>query len=167
MRVDLDRDALLVETYVAHYRGLVRLATLLSGSRDDAEEVVQDAYVKVHGALRRVREPERLEAYLRTAVVNLARSRQRRRVVAGRYEPPPLPDVMSAETGALELVQRSTVLAALQALPRRQREAVVLRYYADLSEAQTAYAMGCSVGSVKSHTSRALDALRLLLEDGR
>jgi len=159
-----DRDDVLVETYRDHYAGLVRLAALLVGSREEAEEVVQDAYVKVHGALRRVREPE---AYLRTTVVNLSRSRLRRRSVAAAHRPQPSPDAASAEAGALEHVQREEVLTALHRLPRRQREAVVLRYYADLSEAQTAAAMGCAVGSVKSHTARALAALRPLLEDAR
>jgi len=159
-----DRDALLVDTYRAHYAGLVRLAAFLVGSREEAEEVVQDAYVKVHGALRRVEDPE---AYLRTTVVNLSRSRLRRRSVAAAHRPEPLPDAASAEAGALEHVQRAVVVAALRRLPRRQREAVVLRYYADLSEAQTAAAMGCAVGSVKSHTARGLAALRPLLEDAR
>ena len=67
----------------------------------------------------------------------------------------------------MALVRRDDVLHALQALPRRQREAVTLRYYGDLTEAQTATAMGCSVGAVKSHTSRAMAALRPLLEDRR
>lgn len=160
----LDRDDQLVDTYRAHYAELVRLAAFLTGSREEAEEVVQDAYVKVHGAWRRVREPE---TYLRTAVVNLARSRLRRRSVAAAHRPEPLPDAASAEAGALEHVQREAVVAALHHLPRRQREAVVLRYYADLSEAQTAAAMGCSVGSVKSHTARGLAALRPLLEGSR
>ena len=160
-------DELLTTLYTTHYRDLVRLAAFLTGDRDNAEEVVQDAYVKVHGAWRRVREPEKAEAYLRTAVVNLSRSRLRRRQVAARYKPEPLADSASAETFAMEHAQREAVLAALHELPRRQREAVVLRYYGDLSEAQTAQAMGCSVGSVKSHTSRAMAALRPLLEDGR
>lgn len=160
-------DALLVDTYRAHYRDLVRLAAFLTSSHEDAEEVVQDAYVKVYGAWRRVRDPERVEAYLRTTVVNLARSRLRHRKVATAHRPEPLPDAASAETGALERVQREAVLQALHQLPRRQREAVALRYYADLSEAQTAEAMGCSVGSVKSHTSRGLSALRPLLEGTR
>lgn len=165
--VDHERDALLVETYRAHYRDLVRLAAFLTGSRDDAEEVVQDAFVKVHGAWRRVRDTDRVDAYLRTTVVNLSRSRLRRRGVAAAHRPEPFPDAASAEAGAMEHVQRQAVLDALHQLPRRQREAVVLRYYADLSEAQTAQAMGCAVGSVKSHTSRGLAALRPLLEDGR
>jgi RNA polymerase sigma-70 factor (sigma-E family) len=155
----------LTELYTAHYRSLVRLAAFLTGDRDNAEEVVQDAYVKVHGSWRGLREPDKAEAYLRTAVVNVSRSRLRRRQVAAKHRPEPLRDVASAESSAMRTVQREAVLQALHQLPRRQREAVVLRYYGDLSEAQTADAMGCSVGAVKSHTSRAMAALRPLLED--
>lgn len=155
----------LTELWTAHYRRLVRLAALLTGDRDNAEEVVQDAYVRVLGSWRRLRDPAKGEAYLRTAVVNAARSRTRHRGVAERYVPDPPRDAESAETGALALVQRSAVVHALQALPSRQREAVVLRYYLDLSEAQTAAAMGCSPGAVKTHLSRGTAALRALLED--
>ena len=158
-------EDLLTTLYTAHYRELVRLAAFLTGDRDNAEEVVQDAYVKVHGSWRGVRELDKAEAYLRTAVVNLSRSRLRHRQVVAKHRPEPLPDMASAETGAMAHVQRDLVLQALHALPRRQREAVVLRYYGDLTEAQTATAMGCSVGAVKSHTSRAMAALRPLLED--
>lgn len=160
-------DEVLTALYTSHYRSLVRLATFLTSDRDSAEEIVQDAYVKVHGSWRGIREPEKAEAYLRTAVVNLSRSRLRRRQVADKHRAAPQLDVASAESSALETVQREAVLSALRALPRRQREAVVLRYYGDLSEAQTAAAMGCSTGSVKSHTSRGLTALRPLLEATR
>lgn len=153
--------------YTAHYRKLVRLAAHLTSDRDSAEEVVQDAYVKMHGSWRGLRDPDKAEAYLRTTVVNLSRSRLRRRQVAARHDPEPLRDTASAESGALEHDQRDAVLLALRALPRRQREAVVLRYYGDLTEAQTAVAMGCSIGSVKSHSSRAMAALRPLLEAQR
>ena len=155
----------LTELYTAHYRSLVRLAAFLTGDRDNAEEVVQDAYVKVHGSWRGLREPDKAEAYLRTAVVNLSRSRLRRRVVAAKHRPEPMSDVASAESSAMRTVQRDLVMHALQQLPPRQREAVVLRYYGDLSEAQTAAAMGCSTGAVKSHMSRAMASLRPLLED--
>jgi RNA polymerase sigma-70 factor (sigma-E family) len=160
-------DDLLTALYTGHYRELVRLAAFLTGDRDGAEEVVQDAYVKVHGSWRGLRDLDRADAYLRTTVVNLCRSRLRRRQVAAKHRPEPPGDMASAEVGAMEVVQREWVLHALAALPRRQREAVVLRYYGDLTEAQTAAAMGCSVGAVKSHTSRAMAALRPLLEDGR
>jgi RNA polymerase sigma-70 factor (sigma-E family) len=160
-------DELLTTLYTTHYRELVRLAAFLTGDRDNAEEVVQDAYVKMHGSWRRVRELDKAEAYLRTTVVNLSRSRLRHRVVTQKHQPEPPGDAASAESFAMEAARRETVLAALQALPRRQREAVVLRYYGDLSEAQTAAAMGCSAGAVKSHTSRAMAALRPLLEGQR
>ena len=151
--------------YTAHYRGLVRLAAYLTGDRDNAEEVVQDAYVKVLGRWGGVRDLDKGEAYLRQAVVNLSRSRVRHQVVVERKAPAAAPDIASAESGALAQLDRDAVVAALAALPRRQREAVVLRYYADLSEAQTAHAMGISAGAVKSHTSRAMAALRHLLEE--
>ncbi len=158
-------DQLLTQLYTAHYRGLVRLAAFLTGDRDSAEELVQDAYVKVHGRWLGIREPERAEAYLRRTVVNLARSHIRHRRVVER-EPAPLPRAAdSAETGALSRLQADSLMAALGRLAPRQREALILRYYTDLSEAQTAHAMDISTGAVKSHTSRGLAALRTLLED--
>jgi RNA polymerase sigma factor (sigma-70 family) len=89
----------------------------------------------------------------------------RHRVVVEKHAPATLPDAASAEAGAMSALDRSAVIAALAELPRRQREALVLRYYADLSEAQTAHAMGISAGAVKSHTSRGMAALRHLLEE--
>ena len=151
--------------YTTHYRGLVRLAAYLTGDRDNAEEVVQDAYVKVLGRWGGVRDLDKGEAYLRQAVVNLSRSRVRHQAVVERKAPAATADTASAESGALAELDRDAVVAALAALPRRQREAVVLRYYADLSEAQTAHAMGISAGAVKSHTSRAMAGLRHLLEE--
>lgn len=161
------QDDLLTDLYTAHYRSLVRLAAYLTGDPDTAEEVVQDAFVKVHGAWGGLKDPSKGEAYLRTAVVNLSRSRLRRRQVASRYVADRPPDAASAEAGALAHAQRDAVLRALRSLPRRQREAVVLRYYSDLTESQTAAAMGCSTGSVKSYTSRAMASLRPLLEEIR
>jgi RNA polymerase sigma-70 factor (sigma-E family) len=158
-------DDRLTALYTAHYRGLVRLAAYLTGDRDNAEEVVQDAYVKVLGRWGGVRDLDKGEAYLRQAVVNLSRSRVRHRMVVDRKAPRGSADAASAESGAMTSLERTAVVEALTALPRRQREAVVLRYYADLSEAQTAYAMGISAGAVKSHTSRAMTALRHLLEE--
>jgi len=84
--------------------------------------------------------------------------------VVDRNAPQPLPDMPSAEQGAISLPERSAVITALRTLPPRQREALVLKYYADLSDAQTAAAMGISQGAVKSHTARALAALRSVLE---
>jgi RNA polymerase sigma factor (sigma-70 family) len=87
----------------------------------------------------------------------------RQRVVAGRHPDAPAPDVASAEEDALATLARSSVLAALDALSPRQRQVIVLRYYADLSEAQIAGALGVTTGSVKVHATRALDSLRAAL----
>jgi RNA polymerase sigma-70 factor (sigma-E family) len=163
----LGADDALTALYAAHYRKLVRIAALLLDDYSLSEEVVQDAYVKVHASWRRIREPEAAEAYLRTTVLNLARSRLRRRMVAAKHAPKSLPDAPSAEHGALEQLERDRVIRALHTLPPRQRECLVLRYYADLSEAQIAQTMGISAGAVKSHASRGMNALRTaLLEEG-
>ncbi len=160
----LDADAALTALYTAHYRRLVRLAALLLDDVATSEEIVQDAYVKMHAAWRRLRDPQTAEAYLRTTVVNLSRSRMRRRQVAERHAERPFPDAASAEEGAMAALERQAVLAALRALPDRQRECLVLRYYGDLSEAQIAETMGISAGAVKSHASRGMAALRAALE---
>ncbi|HEY1321397.1 MAG TPA: sigma-70 family RNA polymerase sigma factor, partial [Streptosporangiaceae bacterium] len=93
-----------------------------------------------------------------------SRSVLRHRVVVDRNAPKPAPDMPSAEQGAISLLERSAVINALRTLPPRQREALVLKYYADLSEAQIASAMGISRGAVKSHTARAMTSLRAVLE---
>jgi RNA polymerase sigma-70 factor (sigma-E family) len=157
-------DTAITELYGAHYRPLVRLAALLLHDVATAEEVVQDSFVALHAGLHRLRENEKALAYLRAAVVNRSRSVLRHRVVVDRNAPKPAPDMPSAEHGALALIERSAVVAALRELPVRQREVVVLRFYADLSEAQIAMTMGITRGAVKSHTSRAMSALRSVLE---
>ena len=157
-------DAAIAELYGAHYRPLVRLAALLVHDLATAEEVVQDSFVALHSGLHRLRDGEKALAYLRAAVVNRSRSVLRHRVVVDRNAPKPTPDMPSAEHGALTLIERSAVVAALRSLPVRQREVVVLRFYADLSEAQIASTMGITRGAVKSHTSRAMTALRSVLE---
>jgi RNA polymerase sigma-70 factor (sigma-E family) len=157
-------DAAVTELFGAHYRSLVRLAALLVHDIATAEEVVQDSFVAMHAGMYRLRDSEKALSYLRAAVVNRSRSVLRHRAVVDRNAPKPAPDMPSAEHSALALIERSSVVAALRTLPHRQREVVVLRYYADLSEAQIAAAMGITRGAVKSHTSRAMSALRGVLE---
>ena len=159
-----DADRLVTEIYHGEYKSLVRLAVLLVHDVPTAEEVVQDAFEAMHTAWRRLREKEKALSYLRQAVVNRSRSVLRHRTVVDRNAPEPAPDEPSAEHGALALIERSAVIAALRTLPDRQREAVVLRYYADLSEADIAATMGISRGAVKSHTARAMAALKSILE---
>jgi RNA polymerase sigma-70 factor (sigma-E family) len=160
----VDADTAITELYGAHYRSLVRLAALLVHDVATAEEVVQDSFVALHSGLHRLRDNEKALAYLRAAVVNRSRSVLRHRGVVDRNAPKPPPDMPSAEHGAMALIERSSVVTALRALPVRQREVVVLRFYGDLSEAQIAASMGITRGAVKSHTSRAMAALRSVLE---
>jgi RNA polymerase sigma-70 factor (sigma-E family) len=164
VQADLDADRAVTELYATHYRSLVRLAALLVRDIGTAEEVVQDSFVAMHGGWRRLRDSEKALSYLRQSVVNRSRSVLRHRVVVDRNAPKPAPDMPSAEHGAIALLERSAVIAALRTLPARQREALVLRFYADMSEAQIASAMQISKGAVKSHTARAMATLRTTLE---
>ena len=164
-RAEWSPDLAVVELYTEHYRSLVRLAALLVRDTPTAEEVVQDSFIAMHGGWERLRDTEKALAYLRQAVVNRSRSVLRHRTVVDKNMQKPPPDMPSAEHGALVLLERSEVVAALRGLPERQREALVLRYYADLSEAEIATAMGISRGAVKSHTARGMSALRAALEE--
>jgi RNA polymerase sigma-70 factor (sigma-E family) len=161
-------DDAVTALFSAHYRGLVRLAVLLLHDETAAEDVVQDAYVALHRRWWRLRDADKALAYLRTSVVNGARSALRHRGVADRYvaarRAVDEPTVASAESGALALLRHREVLEAVRRLPARQREAIVLRYYGELSEAEIADAMGVSKGSVKSHAARGMAALRESLE---
>lgn len=164
-----DADEAVTQLYAAHYTRLVRLAALLVRNSGEAEEIVQDAFVVMHGRWRRLREPEKALAYLRRSVVNGARSIQRRHQVADRHlaaQPPAHRQTEpSAEQGALAAEARSHVLSALDQLPQRQREVLVLRYYSDLSERDIAEALQISHGAVKSHASRGIATLRTTLEE--
>jgi RNA polymerase sigma-70 factor (sigma-E family) len=158
-------DEALELLYAAHWRRLVRLAVLLVQDVGTAEEIVQECFVAVHGRWNRLNDPDKALAYLRQSVVNRSRSHLRHLAVVRRHadrEPPPEP-VVGADHTAYDMARRATVLAALRALPRRQREVLVLRYYLDLSEAEIADTLGISRGAVKSHASRGATALRAQL----
>jgi RNA polymerase sigma-70 factor (sigma-E family) len=153
-----------IELYSVQYKSLVRLAAMLVRDTSTAEEVVQDAFIAMHDGWHRLKDADKALAYLRQAVVNRSRSVLRHRMVVEKNAPKPAPDMPSAEHGALALLERSAVIAALRDLPGRQREAIVLRYYADLSEAEIAAAMRISRGAVKSHTARGMASLKAALE---
>jgi len=157
------RDEAVVALYRSHYVALVRTAVLLVGDVATAEDVVQDSYIATYRAWWRLRDTSRAVPYLRRAVMNRAHSVLRQRAVADRHPDGPARDAASAEEEALAALARSSVLAALGALPPRQRQVIVLRYYADLSEAQIAGALGVTTGSVKVHATRALNSLRTAL----
>jgi RNA polymerase sigma-70 factor (sigma-E family) len=157
-----DRDDALAALHREHYTALVRLACVLLDERGAGEEVVQEAFVRLHGSWPRVHEPL---TYLRATVLNLARSRMRRVLVARRRVEPVSRSATSPEEHAVRLSDQQEVLDAVRALPRRQRECIVLRYYAELSEAEIASTLGISAGSVKSHSHRGLAALARRLEE--
>ena len=162
--IEWDADRAVTEMYSTHYRSLVRLASLLIRDVATAEEVVQDSFAAMHSRWRRLCDSDKALSYLRKSVVNRSRSVLRHRVVAERNAPEPPADMPNAEHGASVLLERSAVVAALCALPPRQREALVLFYYGDMCEAQIAVVMGISHGSVKTRTASALGALRSILE---
>lgn len=143
--------------------GLVRLASLLVGDPGRAEEIVQDAFIDVYHSWERIRDRDKLPAYVRRAVVSRSRSELRHLRVVSKHALKIVLDAPSAEATTIELLERESLLSTLQRLPRRQREVLVLRYYVELSEADIASTLGISRGSVKSHSSRGLRAMRRLL----
>ncbi|KRE62536.1 hypothetical protein ASG78_05840 [Nostocoides sp. Soil756] len=157
-------DLAIGDLYAAHARGLVRLAWLLLHDEQDAEEVVQDAFVALHRRWGRLDDPAAAAAYLRRSVVNGARSALRRRGVRERYAAALAAErvvvALSPSDTVVAAEQRDQLVGALTRLPQRQREVLVLRYYLDLSEAEIADALGISPGSVKTHAHRGLAALR-------
>ena len=157
-------DLAVTELYSRHYRALVRTAIFLVRDVPTAEDVVQDSFAALHDGWQRLKDPDKALAYLRQTVVNRSRSVLRHRTVVDKYPQKALPDMPSAEHGALVLLERRAVVTVLRDLPERQREAIVLRYYACLSEAEIAGAMGISRGAVKSHTARGMAALRAQLK---
>ncbi len=155
------RDELVAVLYHRHRTELVRLAYGLLGDLDGAEEIVQDAFAALLSRWPSIRDIESAPRYLRAAVVNGVRGRWRRRRVRELADKTLHRDPPATET---DLVERSVVLAAVGRLPMRKRACVLLRYYLDLSEIETAAVLGTSVGTVKSQTSKALSQLAGLLE---
>lgn len=162
--VPLDRDQLLSELYQEHYRSLVRLAALLLGQREAAEDVVQEAFLELYRNTDRITKRSSADAYLRSIVLNLARSRMRRRLVARKHPPAPQPDVAGADAGIAVSEDSAELLAAMRALPRRQRECLALRFYEELTEDETGDTLEISRSSVKTHVRRGLATLTEKLE---
>lgn len=152
----------------ASWRALVRLAYLLVDDVALAEDVVQDAFLAVHARRASLRDVAAAQAYVRAAVVNGARSTLRRRRTVRTYlRSVRLEHDEPADHDLLEAERDSALHAALEQLPRRQREVVVLRYWAHLSEAEIAITLGVAPGTVKSTASRALHALGAAMGEHR
>ena len=137
---------------------LFRTAYLIVGDHQLAQDLLQEALIRTYLAWPRLRDPGKAEAYTRRTIVTTAISWRRRRSFherpTGRLPDTTVPDATEAVT------THASVVAQLRTLPPRQRAAIVLRYYEDLTEVQTADVMGCSVGTVKSHVSTGLARLR-------
>jgi RNA polymerase sigma factor (sigma-70 family) len=162
------RQLSLPDLYRSQWEPMVRVAAALTGDRAAAEDVVQDAFVAVGRKIDTLTGSE--VAYLRRSVVNGCRSSMRRGRAVKRQPIAPATEgaeVAGADVAAGERAQHERVLAALDALSERQRQCLVLRYYAGLSDAEVAHAVGIGAGSAKTHIRRGLDALRTSLEDLR
>ena len=156
----------LEDLYKQHRMRLVRLALLLVDEPSTAEDVVQEAFAGLHRNWKGLRDAQAAVGYLRTAVVNGSRSVLRRRKTARDYTPPHVANARSAESLAMLTAEHQAVVKALQQLPPRQREVLVLRYYGDLSEAEIAEATGLAVGTSKAQLHRARRLLREALGYG-
>jgi RNA polymerase sigma-70 factor (sigma-E family) len=165
LKADLAADAGVERLFRTQRLAMVRLAILLVDDRETAEDVVQDAFAALHRRWASLSTEDAALGYLRTSVLNGSRSTLRRRRTV-RRNPWPTADALTAEPadrGALLAEEHREVLAALRRLPTRQREVIVLRYWADLTEAEVAAALGISLGAVKSSASRGRDAIAATL----
>lgn len=152
----------LTELYDEHYEAMVKLAAMYVDDRHNAEEVVQDAFVRMLRGNYRVAAGREV-AYLRQAVLNGARSALRKRRVRRLHVPDKPGLVAAAEEVGVNRTERERILDAVRQLPEKQAAVVILRYYLDLSEADIADTLGIARGSVKSHSHRALQKLNRAL----
>ena len=161
-RVTATDTGRLGELYLRHADGAVRLAYLLTGDRALAEDLAQDAFVRLAGRLVHLRDPGAFEAYLRRTIVNLSNSYFRRRKVERTYltHARAAAGTQGAQWSAWSVEDREDLWRALEKLSGRQRAAIVLRFYEDLPEGQIADILKCRPGTVKSLVSRGLETLR-------
>lgn len=159
-------DALVRALFHQEAARLVGLARFFTDDKAAAEDLVQEAFIRLarHGG--RIREEHKAAAYLRSIVINLARDHNRRGLVSLRHRPPAAPDEPAAEDVAGARAQRAEVTAALRALPRRQRECVALRYFLELGVEEIGGTLGISSNSVKTHLKRGLRGLEAALGAG-
>lgn len=157
---DADVGGRLAELYALHSAEAIRLAYLLTGDRMLAEDLVQDAFVKLAGRLTHLRDPGAFDAYLRRTVINLANSAFRRKRLERAYLRRSAAEPVGAEDPP-DTGLDDEIWSGLQRLPARQRTAIVLRYYEDMPELRIAEILGCRPGTVRSLISRGLAEMRL------
>lgn len=152
-------DEVLTWLYEAHAMTLVRLARFFVQDRTAAEDLVQESFIRLSRSLHRIKDPAAQTAYLRAIVLNLCRDHNRRGLMSLRHRPPAEIDPDLPEDVVTGREQSREVVAALAALPRRQRDCVVLRFYLELAPPEIAATLGLSPNSVKTHLRRGLLAL--------
>jgi RNA polymerase sigma-70 factor (sigma-E family) len=163
-RVDIDVDRLVTTLFRQEGASLVRLARLFVDDRNAAEDLVQEAFIRLARAAHRIADPAKAPAYLRSIVLNLARDSNRRGLVSMRHHLPFDDRVASVEDEITLREDQQRMIDALRALPHRQRQCLVLRYYDELGIDDIADAVGCSRNSVKTHLKRGLAALQHRLD---
>ena len=156
-------DQAIADLFTDHGRSLVRLARLFVDDRNAAEDLVQEAFLRLHRSFHRIENRDRAVAYLRSIVLNLARDHNRRGLVSLRHRPPEQRGPASVEDRIVMREDQREVFDALQLLPGRQRDCLALRYYLNLSPPDIAATLGLSVNSVKTHLGRGLAALEARL----
>lgn len=165
---EVDRRALMEQLYQREAVPLVRLARLFTDDRNAAEDLVQEAFIRLFHSAHRIQDRERVTAYLRSIVLNLARDHNRRGLMSLRHQDaiqgPTIPE--QPEEQVVRTESQAAVLDALRALSPRQRDCLVLRFYMELSEAEIASTLDISPNSVKTHCRRGLVALAATLEAG-
>ena len=170
LRVEAERpdvDTLVRALYVEHAASLVRMARLFVDDRNAAEDLVQEAFIRLARHAHRIEDDAKSAAYLRSIVLNLARDHNRRGLVSLRHRPPADEDQATAEDEVLLRDDQRHVIEALRELPLRQRDCVVLRYYFESGIQEIAETLGISQNSVKTHLKRGLAALERRLGDSR
>ena len=158
----IDRDALVAELFDQEGAALVRLARLFTDDRNAAEDLVQEAFIRLHKSTHRIRSPIKAAPYLRSIVINLARDHNRRGLMSLRHQeaPPAGTDPDAPEDRLLLDEEQMLLLDEVRALSPRQRDSIFLRFYLELSEREIADALGISPNSVKTHCRRGLASLR-------
>jgi RNA polymerase sigma factor (sigma-70 family) len=165
--ITTDVDRLLIDLFEREGRSLVRLARLFVDDRNAAEDLVQEAFIRLARSASRIKDEAKAAAYLRSIVLNLARDHNRRGLVSLRHRLP-LDDERAQEVDELVLRDdQRQILEALRELPRRQRDCLVLRYYQELGIDDIADTLGISRNSVKTHLQRGLAAMESRLGDIR
>ena len=163
-RVEIDADVLVTTLFRQEGSSLVRLARLFVDDRNAAEDLVQEAFIRLARAAHRIKDPAKAPAYLRSIVLNLARDSNRRGLVSMRHHLPFDDRVASVEDQIALREDQQRVIDALHDLPHRQRQCLVLRYYDELGIDDIADAVGCSRNSVKTHLQRGLAGLQRYLD---